>query len=89
MELYKLAEDYEYGTMKEEMIHNRLVVGIRDTVLSEWLQLDPKLTLESPKKAVHQREAVKEQQQTLNKDKQGSGTHVAVAESKEGRESVK
>ena len=37
MELYKLAEDCEYGVMKEEMIHDRLVVGIRDTVLSERL----------------------------------------------------
>ena len=78
MELYKLAEDCGYGTMKEEMIRNRLVVGIRDTVLSERLQLDPKLTLESAKRAVRQREAVKEQQQTLNKDEQGAGAHVAV-----------
>ena len=85
MEIYKLAEDCEYGTMKEEMIHNRLVVGIRDTVLSEWLQLNPKLTLESAKKAVHQREAVKEQQETLNKDEQGPGTHIAVDQVKRGK----
>ena len=54
MELYKLVEDCEYGAMKEEMIRDRLVVGIRDTMLSERLQLDPKLTLESAKKAVRQ-----------------------------------
>ena len=85
MELYKLAEDCEYGAMKEEMIRDRLVVGIRDTVLSERLQLDPKLTLESAKKAVRQREAVKEQQQTLNKGRQGAGTHVAVDQVKGGK----
>ena len=85
MELYKLAEDCEYGAMKEEMIRDRLVVGIRDKVLSERLQLDPKLTLESAKKAVRQREAVKEQQQTLNKDGQGAGAHVAVDQVKGGK----
>ena len=85
MELYKLAEDCEYGGMKEEMIRDRLVVGIRDTVLSEQLQLDSKLTLESAKKAVRQREAVKEQQQTLNKDEQGAGAHVAVDQVRGGK----
>ena len=85
MELYKLAEDCEYGAMKEEMIRDRLVVGIRDTVLSERLQLDPKLTLESAKKAVRQQEAVKEQQQTLNKYEQGAGAHVAVDQVRGGK----
>ena len=85
MELYKLAEDCEYGAMKEEMICDRLVVGIRDKVLSERLQLDPKLTLESAKKAVRQREAVKEQQQTLNKDGQGAGALVAIDQVKGGK----
>lgn len=33
------------------MIRDRLVVGIRDTGLSERLQLDCKLTLEKAKKA--------------------------------------
>ena len=93
MELYKLAEDCEYGTMKEEMIRDRLVVGIRDTVLSERLQLDPKLTLESAKKAVRQREAVKEQQQTLNKDGQGQvkgGKRISkMKEPHSGREKTK
>ena len=68
-----------------EMIRDRLVVGIRDTVLSERLQLDPKPTLESAKKAVRQREAVKEQQQALNKDGQGAGAHVAVDQVKGGK----
>ena len=86
MELYKLAEDCEYRTMKEEMIRDRLVVGIRDTVLSEQLQLDPMLTLESAKKAVRQRKAVKEQQQTLNKDEQGGSAHVAVDQVKGGKQ---
>ena len=47
--------------MKSKMIRDRLIVGIRDTNLSERLQLDPKLTLESAKKAVRQRKANKEE----------------------------
>ena len=35
MALYKLAENCDYGDLKEEMIRDRLVVGIRDTALSE------------------------------------------------------
>jgi len=65
MTLYDLAEHCEYGDMKDEMIRDRLVVGIRDSALSEKLQLDSVLTLESAKKAIRQREAVREQQQTL------------------------
>ena len=60
MELYKLAETCEYGDMTEQMIRDRLVVGIRDSSLSESLQLDPDLTLEKAKK-VRQREAVHQQ----------------------------
>ena len=61
MALYELADNCEYGKMKDEMIHDRRVVGIRDSSLSKRLQLDPTLTLETAKKAVCQREAVHEQ----------------------------
>ena len=62
--LYSLAENCQYGALKEEMIRDRLVVGIRDSALSERLQLDAKLTLEKAKE-VRQKEAVREQNQTL------------------------
>ncbi len=65
MALYTLAQSCEYGELKDEMIRDRLVVGIRDNTLSEKLQMDPALTLESAKKAIRQREAVHEQQITL------------------------
>ena len=65
MALYELAENCDYGDRKEEMIRDRLVVGIRDSALSEKLQLDADLTLEKAKKSIRQREAVHEQQQTL------------------------
>ena len=44
--LCNLAENGEYGAMKEELIRDCLVVGIRDAVLSERLQLDANLTLD-------------------------------------------
>ena len=65
MTLYDLAQHCNYGGMKDEMIRDRLVVGIRDCSLSEKLQLDPPLTLETAKKSICQREAVHEQQKVL------------------------
>ena len=45
-DLYNLAEYCEYGALRDEMIRDRLVVGLRDLKLSEKLQLDADLTLE-------------------------------------------
>ena len=47
------------------MIHDRLVIGIRDHYLSERLKLDPNLTLEMVKRAIRQHKAVQAQQQAL------------------------
>ena len=63
--LYNLASDCNFGDLKNELIRDRIVVGIRDTSLSERLQMDPELTLEKAKTLVCQREAVRKQQQTL------------------------
>ena len=66
--LYNLAEACNYGELKGEMIRDRLVVGIRDSALSECLQLDATLTLEKAKTAIRQKEAVHEQQDFLKGD---------------------
>ena len=51
MALYDFIELCDYGDdIKEEMIRDHLVVGIRDSALSEKLQLDATLMLESAKK---------------------------------------
>ena len=63
--LYHLAENCDYRELKSEMIRDRLVVGIKDSALSESLQIDADLTLEKAKKRIRQREAVQEQQQLL------------------------
>ena len=60
MHLYELADTCEHDKMKDEMICDRIVVGIWGSSLSKWLQLDPALTLETTKKAVCQCEAVHE-----------------------------
>ena len=66
MALYDLASNCAYyGAMESEMIRDRLVVGIRDSALSERLQLDADLTLDKAKKQIRQREAVQEQQLVL------------------------
>lgn len=51
--------------MKTEMSRDRLVVGIRDHAFSEKMQMDPKLTLETAKKTIRQKEAVQQQQKTF------------------------
>ena len=64
-ELYTQAENCNYGDLRDEMIRDRLVVGIRDTALSQQLQLDAELTLDKAKFKIRQREAVGEQQKLL------------------------
>ena len=66
MDLYHLVESCDYPEgFKEEAIRDRLVVGIRDRNLSESLQLDANLTLETAKKKIRQREAIVEQWRVL------------------------
>ena len=72
MALYNLAANCEYGNLEEEMIRDRLVVGIRDSALSERLQMDADLTLEKAKKQIRQREAVHQQQRELKGAEQPS-----------------
>lgn len=59
--VYKLAENCQYGILQEEMIRDRLVVGIRDHGLSERLQLDPELTLSKAVTKIRQNEEIKKQ----------------------------
>ena len=48
------TENCNFAAMKEEMIRDRIVVGIRDSSLSERMQIDADLTLEKAKKMVRQ-----------------------------------
>ncbi|UYV67540.1 hypothetical protein LAZ67_5001162 [Cordylochernes scorpioides] len=63
--LHKMAENCNYGSLKEEMIRDRIVVGVKNLQLSEKLQLEPNLTLERAIQAACQTECVKQQQTIL------------------------
>ena len=65
--LYSLIQDCDYS--QEQVIRDRLVIGIRDAQLSKRMQMDPELTLEKAKKLVRQAEAVNEENQTLTGEK--------------------
>ena len=60
--VHKLAENCGFGALKEELIRDRIVVGIRDKRLSERLQMDSDLTLAKAIQKVRQSETVKKQQ---------------------------
>ena len=64
--LYSLVETCDYGAMKDEMLRDRLVVGIRNAKVSETLQMKADLTLEEAKKTIRQKEAVREHTQQLH-----------------------
>ena len=51
--------------MKDELVQDRLVVGVCDNLLSEFLQMESEITLHIAKCLLHQREAVREQQEDL------------------------
>ena len=63
---YTLVETCKYGNLTEELLRDRLLVGICDSSLSERLQMDPELTLEKAKRIARQREAIKDHHQQLS-----------------------
>ena len=68
-DLYCLAQYCEFGVLKEELIRDRIVVGLADKKLSEHLQLKSNLTLEDAIAKARQSEAVKKQQGILQGNK--------------------
>ena len=67
--LYHLSEHCRYGELRDELIRDKIVVGLRDSTLSVKLQLDPNLTLEAAITAARQREQVRKQQRVIRADK--------------------
>jgi len=82
--LYKLSEDCNYGNFREEMVRDRIVVGLRDPKLSERLQLDPDLTLEKAIAQVRQTEQVHRQQTELRNNFATSGPTTSADAVKAG-----
>ena len=63
--LHTLVKHCDYGALQDRMIRDRLVVGIRDAVLSEKLQMEPDLDLEKAVSYARQRETVRKQQSVV------------------------
>ena len=85
--LYELVESCEYRELKDKMLRDRIVVGIRDFSLSEHLQMDTNLTLDKAIRAVRQKEAVHEQTISLQGD--GSKKNLVVVYKLRGRHKQK
>lgn len=66
--LYTLAEHCNYGALHDELIRDRLVVGLANIRLSERMQLDKDLMLARAVEMARQTEAVKQQQSNLRGD---------------------
>lgn len=66
-ELHTLAARCEFGELKERLIRDRFIVGLRDAKLSETLQMDAELTLDTALAKARLRETVRKQQKDLAK----------------------
>lgn len=75
--LYALAESCNYGSLHDELLRDRLVVGIRDTALSQKMQLDSQLTLTKAITMARQSEEVRRQQTDL-RGEMSTASKVAV-----------
>ena len=80
---HKLIEHCDYGALKDEMIRDKIVVGlVLDEQLSEKLQLDPNLTLKRAVDQARQKEAVRKQQAVVRCNPPGVTTNVDAMRSK-------
>ena len=66
--LFTLAQHCNYGTLHDEMVRDRIVVGLKGKTLSEKLQLEADLTLEKAINQARQKELVRQQQGILKQE---------------------
>ena len=71
--LYRQAEYCAYGALREELIRDRLVVGVSDDRLSEKLQSEADLTLANAVAMCRRFEAAKEAQPVVRANISGTG----------------
>ena len=64
-DLYTLAKHCQIGALHDELIRDRIVVGLRDKALSEKLQLESSLTLEKAINQARQKELIRQQQEII------------------------
>ncbi|UYV76630.1 K02A2.6-like [Cordylochernes scorpioides] len=80
--LHRISEHYEYANLREELIRDRLVLGVKDRKLSEKLMLNENLTLAKAVEIARQWEAVMREQQDLNPSTSQVDTTRKVAKQK-------
>ena len=64
--LYMMAQHLQYGELRDELIRDRIIIGIKDKKLSEKLQMQSKLDLSSTVLQCRQSSLVKQQQLSLH-----------------------
>ena len=67
-DLFTLAQHCNYGTLHDEMVRDRIVVGLKNKTLSEKLQLEADLTLEKAINQARQKELVRQQQGIIRQE---------------------
>ena len=77
-DLYRLAEDCEYGTLKEELIRDRIVVGVLDDALSDHLQSREDLNLAKAVQLSRQAEARKQNKPVVRGESEGTNSNPTV-----------
>ena len=84
--LYTLSEHCGYNDLREEMIRDWIVVGIKDANLSVKMQLDPDLTLKKATDMARQSESVRKQQSLVRNDLCDSTVDVVKTKTRNQRE---
>ncbi|UYV77708.1 hypothetical protein LAZ67_15002011 [Cordylochernes scorpioides] len=64
--LHRISEHCEYANLRDELIRDRIVLGVKDRKLSEKLMLNENLNLAKAVEIARQWEAVMREQQDLN-----------------------
>ncbi|KAF4531609.1 hypothetical protein B566_EDAN017854 [Ephemera danica] len=88
--VYDLAEDCDYGTMKEDMIRDRLIAGMKDHRLSNELQLNDSVTVTKVCAKLRQKDQLRAEARVLqNAVKPGTSSSTVDAVHKSGKKWVK
>ncbi|XP_067947479.1 uncharacterized protein [Watersipora subatra] len=87
--LYRQAEYCNYGALREELIHGRLVVGVTDDSLSKKLQSELDLTLNTAVDICRRYKPAKQAQTVVRPSIEGSSESVDSVKHGKNRKSMK
>lgn len=86
--MHKLAKYCNYGDTREEMIRDRLVVGVRDMRLSEKMQLQDNLNYKKALEMARSYETVLRQNRELHQKTDANATSINRVQSKGKKQSL-